>query len=148
MPGLQFHSTLADEHVWALVLAAGEGTRRHELTTTPSGIAVPKQFCSLAGGSSLLHEALSRAARMAAIERTCVVVASQHERWWQPPLRLLPRSNIVCQPRNRGTAIGILLPLLSIMQRDPEATLAVAFGSAASLYERDITSGLLRCARS
>jgi mannose-1-phosphate guanylyltransferase len=60
-----------------------------------------------------------------AAERTCVVVASQHERWWQRQLRSLPPSNIVVQPRNRGTAIGILLPLLAILRRDPQATLIV-----------------------
>jgi len=50
---------------WAVVLAAGEGSRLRALTTTSSGIAVPKQFCSLRGGASLLEEALQRAAAVA-----------------------------------------------------------------------------------
>jgi hypothetical protein len=37
-------------HNWALVLAAGEGARIQALTMTASGIAIPKQFCSLNGG--------------------------------------------------------------------------------------------------
>ncbi len=32
---------------WALILAAGEGSRLRSLTTTSSGTAIPKQFCSL-----------------------------------------------------------------------------------------------------
>jgi mannose-1-phosphate guanylyltransferase len=36
-------------NTWAIVLAAGEGSRLHSLTTTESGIAIPKQFCSLHG---------------------------------------------------------------------------------------------------
>jgi dTDP-glucose pyrophosphorylase len=38
-------------HTWALVLAAGEGSRLHTLTTTAEGAAIPKQFCSIAMGS-------------------------------------------------------------------------------------------------
>ena len=44
-------------HDWALILAAGEGSRLRSLTTT-NGVAVPKQFCSLNGGPSLLQETL------------------------------------------------------------------------------------------
>jgi mannose-1-phosphate guanylyltransferase len=43
---------------WALVLAAGEGTRLRSLTTTRSGAAIPKQYCSLRNGPSLLEETL------------------------------------------------------------------------------------------
>ena len=107
---------------WALVLAAGEGSRLHSLTTTESGLAVPKQFCSLHGGPSLLHEALERAAVVASPHRVCAVVAAQHRRWWQVPLQHLPEGNVISQPENRGTAHGILLPLLHIAARDPEAT--------------------------
>jgi mannose-1-phosphate guanylyltransferase len=109
------------EHTWALVLAAGEGSRLRRLTTTSSGVAVPKQYCSLHGGLSLLHESLRRAGAVAAREHICTVVAEQHREWWEGPLQSLPRSNIIVQPQNRGTANGILLPLLHILERDPDA---------------------------
>lgn len=112
----------SNPEAWALVLAAGEGSRLRTLTTTASGVAVPKQFCSLRGGPSLLHEALQRAAAVASPRRVCAVVAAQHRRWWRAPLRHLPESNVISQPENRGTAHGILLPLLHIAARDPEAT--------------------------
>jgi mannose-1-phosphate guanylyltransferase len=112
-------------HNWALVLAAGEGSRLQTLTTTASGVAIPKQFCSLDGGSSLLHGALQRARVVAPPERTCTIVARQHERWWRSLTRSIPGENIVVQPRNRGTANGILLPLLQILHRDQDASLLV-----------------------
>jgi mannose-1-phosphate guanylyltransferase len=112
-------------HNWALVLAAGEGSRLQSLTTTASGIAVPKQFCSFGGGASLLHDALERARVVAPAERTCTVVAEQHERWWRTLPNSIPAQNIVVQPRNRGTANGILLPLLQILHRDADASLIV-----------------------
>lgn len=113
------------EHTWALVLAAGEGARLRCLTTTSDGVAVPKQFCALQSGPSLLQEALERAAAVAPMERICTVVAQQHRRWWGPALQSLPPANVIVQPENRGTANGILLPLLHILQRDPDAQLVL-----------------------
>ena len=52
-------------NTWAIVLAGGEGSRLHGLTMTALGVAVPKQFCSLRGGRSLLSEALKRAEAVA-----------------------------------------------------------------------------------
>ena len=109
---------------WALVLAAGEGSRLRALTTT-NGVAVPKQFCSLQGGPSLLQEALHRAEAVAPRSRICTIVAEQHRRWWQGPLWSLPSQNIIVQPENRGTAAGLLLPLLHIEARDLEARVVV-----------------------
>jgi mannose-1-phosphate guanylyltransferase len=111
----------AEGNVWALVLAAGEGSRLRSLTTAPSGTAVPKQFCSLFDGPTLLHEALRRAQSLTDEAFTCAVVAAHHRRWWQDALEPLPPRNIIVQPRNCGTAVGILLPLLHILRRDPQA---------------------------
>src|SRR5687767_8082565 len=110
---------------WALVLAGGEGSRLQSLTTLASGLAVPKQFCSFGGGSSLLNDALKRASVIAPPERTCAIVSEHHARWWQSLPMSLPKENLIVQPRNRGTAIGILLPLLQILHRDPNASLLV-----------------------
>ena len=106
---------------WALVLAAGEGSRLRGLTRDERGVAIPKQFCSLQGGPCLLQEALQRAAAVAPLQRICTVVAEQHRQWWTPVLSYLPEENVIAQPQNRGTAHGILLPLLRIAKRDPEA---------------------------
>jgi mannose-1-phosphate guanylyltransferase len=109
---------------WALVLAAGEGSRLRSLTSL-GGTTVPKQFCSLHSGPSLLYEALCRARTVASNLSTCAVVAEHHRRWWQPSLWSLPASNVLVQPQNRGTAHGILLPLLYIAARDPSARLVI-----------------------
>jgi mannose-1-phosphate guanylyltransferase len=112
-------------HTWALVLAAGEGSRLRTLTTTHNGVAVPKQFCSLLGGPSLLQEALQRAETIAPRSRICTIVAAQHRRWWEGPLGSLPPRNVIVQPQNRGTAAGLLLPMLHIAARDPRARVVV-----------------------
>jgi mannose-1-phosphate guanylyltransferase len=112
-------------HTWALVLAAGEGSRLRTLTTTHTGVAVPKQFCSLQGGPSLLQEALHRAEAIAPRRRICAIVAAQHRRWWEGALWSLPAQNVIVQPENRGTAAGLLLPMLHIEARDPQARVVV-----------------------
>ena len=110
---------------WALVLAAGEGSRLRSLTRNDQGVVLPKQFCSLQGGPCLLQEALQRAASVASLQRICSVVAEQHRQWWMPLLSYLPEQNVISQPQNRGTAFGILLPLLRIIERDPDATVVL-----------------------
>lgn len=112
-------------HDWALILAGGEGSRLRSLTMTATGVAVPKQFCSFGGEASLLHDALSRAQSVTRPERTCAIVSEQHRSWWQALDLRIPDENVIEQPLNRGTATGILLPLLRVLHRDPDAGLLV-----------------------
>jgi len=114
-----------NDHEWAIVLAAGEGSRLRSLTKQAGGSGVPKQFCSLDGGPSLLERTLDRARRVVAPERVVVVVARQHWAWWRDGLPGVGPSNVVVQPANRGTAAGILLPLSAILARDPAAAVVV-----------------------
>ena len=106
---------------WAVVLAAGEGTRLASLTRDASGNSVPKQFCSLNGGSALVHDALQRARHIAPPEQVCAIVAQQHSRYWRKALHALPARNVIVQPQNRGTANGVLLCVLAILEHDPLA---------------------------
>jgi len=112
-------------NIWALVLAAGEGSRLRGLTRNDAGVVVPKQFCSLQGGPCLLQEALQRATAVAALQRVCSVVAEQHRQWWTPILNYRPEQNVITQPHNRGTAYGVLLPLLRIVEQDPDAVVVL-----------------------
>jgi len=109
-------------NIWALVLAAGDGKR---LATAYGGHAIPKQYCSLRPGPSLLHDALRRARAVTTWQRTCVVVAEKHRCWWMPQSSMLPTDNVIVQPENRGTGVGILLPLLHILDRDARARIVI-----------------------
>ena len=113
--------SMIDTHTWALVLAAGEGNRLKSLTTASDGIAVPKQFCSLLGARSLLDDTLARAQDLVPPERIFTIVAAQHRQWWDSPQCLQAWPNVIVQPKNRGTGIGILLAVLHIQERDPLA---------------------------
>lgn len=131
---------------WAIVLAAGDGTRLHGLTTSPDGTAVPKQFCSLFGARSLLEDAIARANQIIPAEHICTIVAHQHRRWWlqNKGAGALPPSNVFVQPQNRGTAIGVLYSLLHVLNKDPEALVLLL---PADHYV-DVESTLMRALRS
>ncbi len=116
---------MKDNGPWAIVLAAGDGSRLRSLTTDPDGRVVPKQFCSLDGGPTLFELALERAHAVAAPERVIKIVAAQHAAHWRSLSDCGPPRNWIVQPENRGTAAGLLLPLLAVLARDPEATVAV-----------------------
>jgi mannose-1-phosphate guanylyltransferase len=111
----------AHDHTWAVVLAAGEGTRLRSLTTDAAGRSKPKQYCSLFGGSTLLEDALRRGASLVDRTRLCAIVAEQHADWSGPALRALAADNVITQPANRGTANGVLLTVLTVFARDPLA---------------------------
>jgi len=110
---------------WVLVLAAGDGTRVRDLTRDRQGNRAPKQFSSIDGCQSLLGATLGRAKRIAPPERIVAIVAAQHRRWWESELDAIPADNVIVQPENRGTASGVLLPLLWITQREEDATIVV-----------------------
>ena len=108
-------------NIWAIVLAAGDGTRLASLATDDRGNVVPKQFCSLNGGPSLLRKALQRALRIVPRSQVCAVVTRKHEPYWRPMLRSLPPANVIVEPRNCGTANGVLHGVLRIIERDPHS---------------------------
>ncbi|MFL6551311.1 MAG: sugar phosphate nucleotidyltransferase [Povalibacter sp.] len=130
------------DHAWALVLAGGEGTRLRQLTTTHCGTSVPKQFCSLAGGQTLLEEAIARAHGLIPHERICSIVAQQHRQWWSTLLANQSSRNLLVQPRGRGTGIGILYSILQIAARDPEARILILPADHHVLDELILRQGL------
>lgn len=120
------HRLAASDSCWAIILAAGDGKRVGKLIAASGAGQVPKQFWAPDGGETMLEWALQRAARLVPPERTVVVVAAQHQRYWRPLLSpRLPPQNVVVQPANRGTAAGILLPAWRIFAQDPGANVLV-----------------------
>jgi mannose-1-phosphate guanylyltransferase len=64
----------------------------------------------------------------------CAVVAAHHRIWWKQQIDHLIDENVIEQSTNRGTALGVLLPLINIVARDPEARIVVL---PADHYVRD-----------
>lgn len=113
------------ENLWAIVLAAGRGTRLATVTRALCGRDLPKQFVALTSRRTLLQETMDRIAPLIPPERTVVVVSDVHADLARAQLADYPGVEIVVQPADRGTGPGILLPLAHVMARDPRASVAV-----------------------
>lgn len=109
---------------WAIVLAAGEGRRIREHTRNAQGIPVPKQFCTFGRPTCMLEWSHRRANRVVSSNRILTVVAAEHREHWEP---LFDASGLeaIVQPHNRGTAAGVLLPLLHVLDRAPDAVVTL-----------------------
>lgn len=115
-----------EEHLWTLVLAAGDGRRLATVSFSAGDCAdAPKQFRRFDGGESMLRWTIRRAGMLVPAHRIVVIVARDHERWWRQEIGDLEPTNVVVQPANKGTVAGILLPLLRILSNDPGARVVV-----------------------
>lgn len=113
------------EHLWGIVLAAGEGVRARAFLQQLCGGRGIKQFCAVIGRRSMLQHTLARVERLIPRERILVVVSTDHRPEVAQQLARWPAENIIYQPLNRDTAPGILLPLAYVTHRDPAATVTV-----------------------
>ncbi|MBM4439323.1 MAG: NTP transferase domain-containing protein [Candidatus Rokubacteria bacterium] len=111
--------------LWALILAGGDGTRLRPLTSQIAGDARPKQFCAVLDGETLLDRTRRRADRLVRFDRQAIVVTRAHEPFYAPLVRELAPARLVVQPDNRGTAPGIIYPLLRVLELAGDAPVIV-----------------------
>jgi mannose-1-phosphate guanylyltransferase len=111
--------------LWAVILAAGEGTRLAPLTECLYGERLPKQFAVLAGDRSLLQATVDRLLPLVPPSRMVVVVPLAYEGLARTQLADYSGTRVVAQPANRGTGPGILLPLAHVIEADPDARVVV-----------------------
>ena len=110
---------------WALILAGGDGTRLRALTRQIAGDPRPKQFCPLLDGETLLDRTRRRVDLFTRPDRQVVVVTRSHEAYFRPLVTDLAPDRLVVQPQNRGTAAGLLYPLLRIADLAGDVPVAV-----------------------
>jgi len=108
-------------HFWAVLLAGGDGIRLRDLTVRIVGEHRPKQFCPIVGAESLLRQTRARLDPLFSGDRQVFVVSCVHERYYSKELADAKDSVVIEQPINRGTAVGIIVALVRIMQADPDA---------------------------
>jgi mannose-1-phosphate guanylyltransferase len=110
---------------WALMLAGGDGTRLRPLTTQIVGDARPKQFCPLIDRDTLLDRTRRRLDLLVRSDHQMIVVTRTHEAYYCTLSQEMPPARLVIQPENRGTAPGIVYPLLRMIDLAGDVPLAV-----------------------
>ena len=145
--------------LWGIILAGGEGERLRGFVREVLGVDKPKQFCAFVGQRTMLERTLRRAQSIIPPERMVIVATAHHRPHVSSCLGPHPPQVTLFQPTGRDTAPGILLPLVYVLDRDPNAIVAIlpsdhfvlpgqrfnqAIGSAARyLGERDGDSVVL-----
>ena len=93
----------------ALLLAGGDGNRLRDLTREIAGTPIPKQYCRLLNGASLLEAAISRVRLLFPMQRIHVIINENHIDLAKDQVRALPASNIfgaAAEP-GHGARIGL-----------------------------------------
>lgn len=113
------------EHLWAVVMAGGSGTR----FWPSSRAAKPKQLLPLADregtGETLLAATVRRLAGMVPPERVVVVLAERLVEATAAALPEVPRENLLAEPIGRNTAPCVGWACAWVRRRDPDAVVAV-----------------------
>jgi len=117
---------LRKRELHALVLAGGFGRRLEPFTRRLFGETVPKQFCRFASHRSLLQQTVERTAPLVPHARMTVVVDRSQTERARAQLEGFRGIALVDQPCDRGTAAGVLLPLLDLFVRAPDAIVLLA----------------------
>jgi mannose-1-phosphate guanylyltransferase len=121
-----------------IVLSAGDGTRLREFVHQKRGDGLPKQYNAFVGSRSMLEHTFDRAERLIPAQRLFVIVAQEHLAYREVHRQLKAKAlgRVIVQPANKETAPGILLPLLYIQKRYPDAVVAL-FPSDHFILEED-----------
>ena len=114
-----------DDHLWGIILAAGDGKRLRPYIRSRFNSDCPKQFCVFTGTRSMLAHTIARAQILIPTDHIVVTINAQHRAYADRDISCLDSKNIVEQPRNRETCASILLPLLHIIRRDPGARVII-----------------------
>lgn len=109
------------EHLNAVILAGGSGTRLWPLSTS----SFPKQFLPLPNGRSMIQESLARIEGLISPERAWVVTGRSMIELVREHLPMIPASHILGEPIGRSTAAAIGWAAATIARRDPQATMMV-----------------------
>ncbi len=132
------HNEMHSTALWGLVLAAGDGTRLQRYIERMKGERLPKQFVNFIGQRSMLEHTFQRAEKLIPPEKILTIVGKHHLQHVEVRRQLSSRDKdtVIVQPANKETGPGILLPLMHLYKRCPEAIVSV-FPSDHFILEED-----------
>ena len=118
-------SSFDDCNYTAVILAGGDGVRLSSFTREVYGYHLPKQFCPLFGGETLLEQTMRRVSLLVPPSQTLTVLNRAHRQFYAPLLNGTATRNLFVQPDNRGTAPAVLCALLRLVETGHTAPVAI-----------------------
>lgn len=109
----------------AVILAGGDGVRLSTFTREVFGYHLPKQFCPLLEGKTLLEQTMRRVSLLVPPSQTLTVLNRAHRQFYSPLLEGTASRNLFIQPENRGTAPAILCALLRLVETGHAGPVAI-----------------------
>jgi mannose-1-phosphate guanylyltransferase len=128
-------------HTYAVIMAGGSGTRLWPLSRKDH----PKHTLPLLGERTLFQITVGRLSGFLPAERILVVTTATHAAKLREQTPQLPGENFLLEPEPRGTASVIGLAATVLVQRDPQAVMAV-LPSDHFIRNRDLFHLILRVA--
>jgi mannose-1-phosphate guanylyltransferase len=134
------------ERTWVILLTGG-GADPHESqirrANKPCG-----EFAASPDRQTLLNMTLSRARSIVPREQIVAVIDRAQKHYWSESesLATLPGANVIVQPHHRGSAIEVLLAVLTMLERDPWARVIVMPAHHYVSNETALASSLLDAA--
>lgn len=124
---------------YGIILSAGNGMRLRDYVYRRRADYLPKQYLNFIGKRSLLEHTLQRAEKLIPAQRLLIVIAKEHFHFEEVRRQIVsrPPECVVIQPENKDTAPGILLPLMYLYKRYPDARVAL-FPSDHFVLEEDV----------
>jgi mannose-1-phosphate guanylyltransferase len=110
-----------NEHYYAVIMAGGGGTRLWPLSRQTR----PKQVLSLFNENSLFQTTVNRLEGQFAPENILVVTVATQAHMLQEQVPDIPPANYLLEPMPKGTASVVGLAAIELLQRDPQAVMAV-----------------------
>lgn len=130
------------EHIYALVLAGGSGTR----LWPHSRIHKPKQFLQFGDRGTMLQETVARSRPLIPDQRTFVATNAGYVPLVAEQLPAIPPAQILAEPAGRGTAPCIGLAALHLLRQDPDAVMVVLSADHYVTYPDRLNEALSRAA--
>src|SRR3972149_4193218 len=111
--------------IWGIVVAGGEGRRVRPLMRRLSGTDLPKQYCAVIGGRSMLQHTLDRVATSIDRDRILTVIIPDPTRGPRERLPGTPPDLRVDRPSPGGSCLWRLLLPARMQAWHPAAAVAV-----------------------